>query len=206
MIKKLRSLTSREKAFTLIELLIVIAIIGILTVAFLPGALKAPAKARDAQRQKAVRDIQAVVESYIVEHSGTIPPDNGGKFCFISTLIPGGSFNPLPVDPKPPATQAKASCDDATQNAAENANGANKYFYRAVTTPLAGQQPFYIVAAAMEVRGSGNSSAVYSGVGVSISTITARKLAGANNDIEDTLNAAPNIDRPYFILIGPANF
>ena len=37
-----------RKAFTLIELLIVIAIIAILTVAFLPGALKAPTKARDA--------------------------------------------------------------------------------------------------------------------------------------------------------------
>lgn len=60
-----------HKAFTLIELMIVIAIIAILSVAFLPSALKAPAKARDAGRMKNVRDIQASVESYAATHQGT---------------------------------------------------------------------------------------------------------------------------------------
>jgi len=62
-----------KKAFTLIELMIVIAIIAILSVAFLPSALKAPAKARDAGRMKNTRDIQAAVESYAASHPGANP-------------------------------------------------------------------------------------------------------------------------------------
>ena len=50
-----------------------IAIIAILTVAFLPGALRAPARARDAGRIKAVADIQAAIEGYIAGHNGTFP-------------------------------------------------------------------------------------------------------------------------------------
>lgn len=52
-----------KKAFTLIELLIVIAIIGILAVAFLPSLLGAPAKGRDAQRLAAVQKIQSFLVS-----------------------------------------------------------------------------------------------------------------------------------------------
>lgn len=51
------------KGFTLIELLIVIAIIGILTVAFLPNALNAPKKARDAGKIKGIQDVKAAVEA-----------------------------------------------------------------------------------------------------------------------------------------------
>ena len=72
-INKLRDLLKNSHGFTLIELLIVIAIIAILTVAFLPGALRAPARARDAGRIKAVADIQAAIEGYIAGRNGTYP-------------------------------------------------------------------------------------------------------------------------------------
>lgn len=49
------------KAFTLIELLIVIAIIGILAVAFVPTLLGAPAKARDTKRITDVKKIAGMV-------------------------------------------------------------------------------------------------------------------------------------------------
>lgn len=49
------------KAFTLIELLIVIAIIGILAVAFLPTLLNAPAKGRDTSRIADLQKIQKVL-------------------------------------------------------------------------------------------------------------------------------------------------
>lgn len=58
-----------EKAFTLVELLIVIGIIGVLAVTVLvnlnPG--EAQKKARDAQRIKNLTDLQAAIELYLAE-------------------------------------------------------------------------------------------------------------------------------------------
>ncbi|MBI5413445.1 type II secretion system protein [Candidatus Peregrinibacteria bacterium] len=52
-----------KKGFTLIELLIVIAIIGILTVAFLPTLRGGQASARDAARKAALGSIATVISS-----------------------------------------------------------------------------------------------------------------------------------------------
>ena len=61
------------KGFTLIELLIVIAIIGILSVAFLPVLRGSTGKARDAARVAAVNDMLTAIENaYSVE--GTAIP------------------------------------------------------------------------------------------------------------------------------------
>ena len=46
-----------KKAFTLIEILIVIAIIGILSTAFLPSILGAPSKGRDAARIETINKV-----------------------------------------------------------------------------------------------------------------------------------------------------
>jgi prepilin-type N-terminal cleavage/methylation domain-containing protein len=53
-----------KKAFTLIELLIVVAIIGILAVALIPAITSGPARARDAARITAVNDVISAVEQY----------------------------------------------------------------------------------------------------------------------------------------------
>lgn len=52
------------KAFSLIELLIVITIIGILAVVFLPKITSGPARARDAQRISDIADIANAIEMY----------------------------------------------------------------------------------------------------------------------------------------------
>ncbi|MBI2638253.1 prepilin-type N-terminal cleavage/methylation domain-containing protein [Candidatus Peregrinibacteria bacterium] len=195
-----RAVLGREKGFTLVELLIVIAIIAILTVAFLPGALKAPAKARDAQRQKAVRDIQAAVESYIAEHSGTIPL-HGANMCFRSDNIVAGNFSPLPVDPRKDhsTVQVDGSCNIAAQD--------DKYFYR-------GEAAFYVVGALMEVRGSGNTCATYAVAG-SLAANCQLNGAGAGAGLSDSALAVidnsdesvdiPDAETPYFIAVGPQN-
>lgn len=190
----LRAVLGREKAFTLVELLIVIAIIAILTVAFLPGALKAPAKARDAQRQKAVRDIQAAVESYIAEHSGTVPVSVASN-CFLASNIAAGNFNPLPVDPRKGnnITQPNGSCNTAAPD-------DDKYYYRATAT-------LYIIGALVEVRGSGNTCAaklaagsICAGAGIGLDTATK-----ANMDTATAASAVPDIETPYFVAYGPTN-
>lgn len=141
MIKTLHSFTQREKAFTLVELLIVIAIIAILTVAFLPGALKAPAKARDAGRIKIVRDIQAAVEAYIAENNGVIPLQLASG-CFNTGLAPAGSFGTvIPTDTRPPT----------------GACGAGLYWYRTLPATGAGTVTQYAIAAAVELSSSANT-------------------------------------------------
>lgn len=99
---------SKERAFTLVELLIVIAIIAILTVAFLPGALKAPARARDAGKIKTTQDIAAALEGYYNLHNNTYPAtaaaDNG---CLTGAMV---SSLGLSFPPSVNVTQVAADC------------------------------------------------------------------------------------------------
>lgn len=76
-----------QKAFTLIELLIVIAIIAILTVAFLPTLRGGQAGARNAARKSAVNDIVVAIERIA---NGDIPA--GVKVDANNKLEAGGSI------------------------------------------------------------------------------------------------------------------
>lgn len=58
----------QEHGFTLVELLIVIAIIGLLMGLALAGMRFAQERARDLQRQNAVRNISAALEAYYVDN------------------------------------------------------------------------------------------------------------------------------------------
>ncbi len=66
-------LIGRRKAFTLIELLIVITIIGILAVALVPRITGGPAKARDAARKADLQQISTVLEFYADDNGGAYP-------------------------------------------------------------------------------------------------------------------------------------
>lgn len=90
MVKKLRGLMEANKGFTLMELLIVIAIIAILTVAFLPNALNAPKKARDAGRVKTLYNMQAALESIIATGKplpNSVTNGTGGNAAAVGGVI-----------------------------------------------------------------------------------------------------------------------
>lgn len=69
----MKSLKSKFKAFTLIELLIVIVIIGILAVALIPRLTWSQGMARDKARMADLKQIQTALEFYASEHGGKYP-------------------------------------------------------------------------------------------------------------------------------------
>ncbi len=83
-----------EEGFTLIEMLVVIAIIGLLSSTILVGLGDARARARDARRIADIRQIQNGLENYYSDN-GFYPPDLyssvyglpndplGGKYAYI---------------------------------------------------------------------------------------------------------------------------
>jgi len=89
-------------AFTLLELLIVIAIIGILAGLFLTTYPAAQKRARDARRQSDIKQYQTAVEKYANSHNGNYYPSGG------STVDPSASVHctallnttNCPTDPK----------------------------------------------------------------------------------------------------------
>ena len=79
----LRTLRKAQRGFTIIELLIVIAIIGILAGLVLNNFQGAQAKARDTQRRTDINNIHAKLEEFYNEKGG-YPNEN-----LTTTLLPG---------------------------------------------------------------------------------------------------------------------
>lgn len=65
-----------KKGFTLIEILIVIAVIGLLAVAFLPSIFASPQKGRDAAR---IETVQKIADFFTMQYAegGAFPTKNG---------------------------------------------------------------------------------------------------------------------------------
>lgn len=79
----------RHRAFTLIELLIVITIIGILAVALIPRLTGGPSRARDAQRKSDLQQIATALEFYANDNNGGYPQGVG---CVGTLFVSGGTY------------------------------------------------------------------------------------------------------------------
>lgn len=82
-----------EKGFTLIEMLVVVAIIGLLSSTILVGLGNARTRARDARRISDLRQIQNGLENYYSEHQGY--PQTGSLYTSVQGLPPdpqGGEY------------------------------------------------------------------------------------------------------------------
>ncbi len=132
----LKTELSKSRGFTLMELLIVIAILGILGVAFVPNILKAPAKARDAVRVKKVQDVHTAIEAYYAEKGKLPESDVAG--CVTDVFVRKLGMAAAPVDPN-----KSGSC---------SADVANKawYLYKVVGAN-------YVVGAITEVHENANT-------------------------------------------------
>jgi len=104
----------RRSAFTLVELLIVITIIGILSVALIPRLVGAPARARDAQRRTDMQTFATALELY-ADDEGSYPTAAAGYACVGVTgfkSLVEGYLSSYPADPV--STNGVGSCNTAT--------------------------------------------------------------------------------------------
>jgi len=90
----------RLRAFTLIELLIVITIIGILAVALIPRIAGGPARARDAQRKTDLNQLAEALEFYANDNGGSYPSLSGGTFVCTNFVTAFSTYmTTVPSDP-----------------------------------------------------------------------------------------------------------
>ncbi|HXW52004.1 MAG TPA: prepilin-type N-terminal cleavage/methylation domain-containing protein [Candidatus Acidoferrales bacterium] len=90
---------SPARGFTLIELIIVVAIISILAAILIPNFLHARAEATSAACEGNLKQLATALEEYAVDNSGQYPPSSGP----VNVNLFGGSGNPylnaIPNDP-----------------------------------------------------------------------------------------------------------
>ena len=106
LIRGLKSAVKKHSAFTLAELLIVVAILGILAALVLPEVQGHSQRAKEAAAKENLRILRDAIERYAIEHNGIPPgyPGNNvsatpGNKAIIGQLVFGGY---LPVWPKNP--------------------------------------------------------------------------------------------------------
>ncbi len=115
-----RTINYSQKGFTLIELIIVIAVIGIISTLFSVNFLGAKQRGRDQQRISDLKQIQTALEVYRLDN-GEYPITTGSYYL---------NANPCPAkSPFPPSTGAymqQIPCDPAGRN---YYNNGNYYYY-----------------------------------------------------------------------------
>lgn len=107
---------NEKKGFTLIEILIVIAIISGFVVILFPNFMEFRIKSRDARRKSDLKQIQKALELYKMDINPPVYPD-ALPACGASLLSPDGSkdyMQKTPCDPQSPSTgQYKYTRDPA---------------------------------------------------------------------------------------------
>lgn len=195
----------RRRAFTLIELLIVITIIGILAVALVPRLTGGPSRARDAQRKSDLQQIATALEFYYNDNSGypTDMSDNCVANATMATIL-ANYMNAAPSDPSATAyTSITNSCS------------GGGYTYIAINTDTDATVESYMLVAHLE-NGQDRGQGVYAASGFSIpawSATTAMSSAttlmtsttGSNNGTRICYTAAsacPSTTKDVLFVLG----
>lgn len=121
-------LSDSKKGFTLLEVLIVIAIIGILVSIGLASYSTAQSKSRDARRRGDLKAIQNAFEQYYADSATASYPTTCSSIS--ATYLPAG----IPTDPQGAAytnptcsATAYCFCADMESSAADNSDASCNY-------------------------------------------------------------------------------
>ena len=89
--------TSRQSGFTLVEIMIVVAIIALLAAIAIPNLLRAKLNANDALAKSTVRAISTASESYATANNGNYPLDvtslTGASPAYMNTAYCGSTIS-----------------------------------------------------------------------------------------------------------------
>jgi prepilin-type N-terminal cleavage/methylation domain-containing protein len=110
--------STHKKAFSLIELLVVISIIAVLLAVALPNFLSARERARDARRKQEVNEMKSALRLYYSDHQ-TYPADTGGSYVvgFFHYIVGcGPGVNPV----RCPCVSGLTTVDFASGASCEN--------------------------------------------------------------------------------------
>ena len=99
-----------QKGFTLVEIMIVVAIIGLLAAIAIPNFVKARARAREPSEVQTMRVIASAYEQYVIEHNTEI------STMGTRTIGPSGANNSQVAGPANYLKTAPRSVYDATGN------------------------------------------------------------------------------------------
>lgn len=175
-----------KKGFTLMELLIVIAIIAILAVTFIPNAMKAPARARDVARINHITQIRNTVELYY-QSKGVLPVSADGV-CFTEAL-------------KTTLEMPAYYTDQTKEGSCSAADGKSQmYYYKAVANG-----DYYVVGAKMENADSGNTTATLAAGPVGVDNGVNLTNIASPEDAQMLIQQKPlPAGDTYFVLVGPS--
>ncbi|MBI3559149.1 type II secretion system protein [Candidatus Gottesmanbacteria bacterium] len=119
----------QRRGFTLVELMVVIAVIAILATIALFGLGKAQASARDSRRQQVMNGVRVALERYYGDNQA-YPATGATAWAVISTLTGGSYLSAAPVDPcnggtAIPATGVMAVCTPTAYVYAQGGSGTS---------------------------------------------------------------------------------
>ncbi len=93
---KVSNLLKKDKGFTLIEIVLVLAIAGLLLVIVFLAVSGAQKSRRDSQRKNDISRVAAALESYASNTSGAYPAD---QTAFANAIGTGGAYDIKAIDP-----------------------------------------------------------------------------------------------------------